>query len=218
MDLNTYTYSSPSGTTKHLVILAHGLGADGQDLIGLADELAHYLPDTTFISPDAPFSCDMAPYGRQWFSLQSRAEADLEREVKTAQPILNAYIDAKLEEYQLTIDKLALIGFSQGTMTSLYTALRREDSVAGIVGFSGAMVAATKLPREVQSKPPVCLIHGDADPVVPFESMAIAERSLKAADIAVETHRRPGLPHGIDPQGLKIAGEFLQKHLISEYV
>lgn len=212
-DLNTYTYPAPSGTTKHLVIFAHGLGADGQDLIGLADELADALPDTTFISPDAPFPCDMAPYGRQWFSLQSRAEEDLEREVKKAAPILNAYIDQKLITHGVTIDKLALVGFSQGTMTSLYTALRREDSVACIVGFSGAMVAAAKLPREARSKPPVCLIHGEADPVVPFQAMGIAERALNAAGIPVEAHGRPGLPHGIDPQGLDIARNFLQKHL-----
>lgn len=213
-DLNTYTQKAASGTTKQLVLLAHGLGADGQDLIGLASELEAKLPDATFISPDAPFPCDMAPYGRQWFSLQSREEADLEREVKTAAPILNAYIDAKLKEYELTIDKLAIIGFSQGTMTSLYTALRRVDSVAAIVGFSGAMVAAAKLPREVKSKPPVCLIHGEADPVVPFTAMGIAQRALQAADVSVETHARPNLQHGIDPQGLDIAANFLQKHLI----
>lgn len=213
-NLNTYTYPAPSGITKRLVLFAHGLGADGQDLIGLADELADSLPDTTFISPDAPFPCDMAPYGRQWFSLQSRTEEDLEREVKIAAPILNAYIDAKLAEYKLTIDKLAIIGFSQGTMTSLYTILRREAPVAAIVGFSGAMVAAAKLPREVKSKPPVCLIHGNADNVVPFGAMAIAERSLKAADISVETHMRPNLGHGIDTEGLDIARNFLQKHLL----
>lgn len=213
-DLNTYTYPAPSGETKRLVLLAHGLGADGQDLIGLADALSHVLPDTTFISPDAPFPCDMAPYGRQWFSLQSRAEEDLEREVKIAAPLLNGYIDAKLKEYNLPISQLALVGFSQGTMTSLYTAIRREDAVACIVGFSGAMVAAAKLPREIKSKPPVCLIHGDADPVVPFAAMDIAARALKAADVPVETHARPALAHGIDPQGLDIAGNFLTKHLL----
>lgn len=213
-DLHSYTYDAPSGKTERLVILAHGLGADGQDLIGLGSEMASKLPNTTFISPDAPFPCDMAPYGRQWFSLQSREEADLEREVKIVAPILNGYIDMKLKEYELTIDKLALVGFSQGTMTSLYTALRREDSVAAIVGFSGAMVAAAKLPREIKSRPPVCLIHGEADPVVPFVAMGIAERALKAADVLVETHARPNLPHGIDPQGLDIASNFLQKNLL----
>ena len=213
-NLNTYTYPAPSGTTKRLVLFAHGLGADGQDLIGLADELADSLPDTTFISPDAPFPCDMAPYGLQWFSLQSRAEEDLEREVKKVEPILNAYIDAQLAEHNLTIDKLAVVGFSQGTMTSLYTLLRRADSVAAIIGYSGAMVAAAKLPREIASNPPVCLIHGDADPVVPFGAMAIAERALTAADVSVETHARPNLGHGIDGQGLDIARNFLQKHLL----
>ena len=211
--LKTYTYPAPSGVVKQLVIFLHGLGADGQDLIGMADELSDHLLDTAFISPDAPFACDMAPYGRQWFSLQSRAEADLEREVKKAEPILNAYIDEALKKFDLPISKVALVGFSQGTMTSLYTALRRETSVAAIVGFSGAMVAAAKLPREAKAKPPICLIHGDADPVVPFGAMEIAERALKAADISVETHARPNLPHGIDSEGLDIAAKFLQKSL-----
>lgn len=213
-ELRTYTYPPVSGETKQLVLFLHGLGADGQDLIGLAPELADALPDTTFLSPDAPFPCDMAPYGRQWFSLQSRAEEDLQAGVQAVAPLLNAYIDDILARFSLPIGKLALVGFSQGTMTSLYTALRRSDAVACIVGFSGAMVAAARLPREVQSKPPVCLIHGDADPVVSFDAMEIAERSLNAAGVPVESHRRPGLAHGIDAEGLDIARNFLQKHLL----
>ncbi len=212
-NLNTYTYPAPSGDTQSLVILAHGLGADGRDLIGLADELSDKLPNTAFVSPDAPFPCDMAPYGRQWFSLQSRIEADLEREVKKAEPLLNAYIDVMLKEFGLPASKLAILGFSQGTMTSLYTALRREDSVAAIVGFSGAMVSAAKLPREIKSKPPVCLIHGQADTVVPYGAMGIAERALTAAGVSVETHTRPNLAHGIDPTGLDIAANFLHTYL-----
>lgn len=212
--LTHYHYPAPSGDTKRLVIFLHGLGADGQDLISLADEMADHLPDTDFISPDAPFPCDMAPMGRQWFSLQSRVEEDLQQEIQKAAPILNTYIDQQLEAFNLGPHQIALVGFSQGTMTSLYTALRRPAPIAAIIGFSGAMVAAAKLPREATAKPPVCLIHGTADPVVPFAAMEIAERALKAADINVAAHARPHLQHGIDPQGLDIAIKFLQKHLL----
>ena len=216
-ELRSYSYpSSNTDNIERLVIFLHGLGADGKDLIGLADELIDVLPNTAFISPDAPFPCDMAPYGRQWFSLQSRAEVDLEAGVKTAAPLLNQFIDEQLAKYKLASDKVALVGFSQGTMTSLYTALRRKDSIAALVGFSGAMVAAAKLPREITAKPPVCLIHGTADEVVPFEAMEIAERSLKAAGVEVTSHARKGLGHGIDPQGLDIARQFLQKYLIED--
>ena len=211
--LTTHHYAPASGVTKRLVILLHGLGADGPNLIGLGAELTDALPDTGFLAPDAPFACDMYPEGRQWFSLQSRAEEDLEREVKLAAPIVNDYIDAQMAQHQVTSDKVALIGFSQGTMTALYTALRRPDALAAIVGFSGAMVAAAKLPREITARPPVCLIHGDADPVVPFAAMAVAQRALEASGVAVTAHARTGLEHSIDAQGLDIARHFLQKHL-----
>lgn len=202
-----------SGITKQLIILLHGVGADGNDLFGLAPILAEQLPDAAFVSPNAPFPCDMAPYGYQWFSLQSRAEEDLLAGVQTAAPILNHFIDIQMQEHGVTAAQTALLGFSQGTMTALYTALRRPDRLACLVGFSGAMVAAARLPREAKAKPPVCLIHGDRDMVVPFAAMEIAERSLHAADVPVETHRRSGLGHGIDAQGLEIATRFLREHL-----
>lgn len=195
-----------SGNVKRLVILLHGLGSDGNDLIGLAPLMKDALPDTQFVSPNAPFPCDMAPYGYQWFSLQDRNSAAMLAGVQKAEPIVNAFIDAQRDRFKLEDKDVALVGFSQGTMTSLHVAPRRATPLAGVVGFSGALIAV-----ESVSKPPVCLIHGEQDDVVPFAAMAHAEKTLKAAGIPVETHARPYLPHSIDPEGLDIAQKFLRK-------
>jgi phospholipase/carboxylesterase len=202
-----------SGQIRHLVVLLHGLGADGNDLFGLAPELADSLPDAAFISPNAPFPCDMAPYGYQWFSLLNWSEASMLKGVQNAAPILNAFIDEQLEKHKLKPSSLAIIGFSQGTMTALHTLLRRPEPIAGIVGFSGALISPPLLASEIQNKTPVCLIHGNADPIVPFAALAQAETALKAAGVPVEAHARPGLPHGIDGPGLDIARRFLQEQL-----
>lgn len=192
-----------------LVVFLHGLGADGADLIALADPLAQVLPDTEFVSPDAPFPCDMAPMGRQWFSLQERSGEALLAGARHAAPFVDALLDAELARTGLAADRLALVGFSQGTMMSLYCALRRPQAVAGVVGFSGILIAPENLPAEIVSKPPVLLVHGTDDPVVPFAAMAAAEAGLRAAGVQVSSHARPGLPHGIDPGGLQLAAQAL---------
>lgn len=201
------------GKPQSLVLLLHGLGADGNDLISLAPYWAKLLPHTEFVSPHAPFPCDMAPYGRQWFSLQDRSPNMILAGVKAAAPILDAFIDAELAKRGLTDDKLALVGFSQGTMMSLYVAPRRARTPAAVVGYSGALVGAESLVTEVKSRPPVLLVHGDADPIVPFQAMAAAASGLRAAGLTVETLPRPGLPHSIDDEGLIRGGRFIAEHL-----
>jgi phospholipase/carboxylesterase len=201
------------GKPQSLVLLLHGLGADGNDLISLAPYWAQLLPNTAFVSPHAPFPCDMAPYGRQWFSLQDRTPAMVLAGVKVAAPILEGFIDTELKKHGLSEDKLALVGFSQGTMMSLYVAPRRPRAIAAVVGYSGALVGADALPVETKSKPPVLLVHGDADPIVPFQAMAMAATGLRAAGLQVETLARPGLPHSIDDAGLSRGGSFLAERL-----
>jgi len=201
------------GAPQSLVLLLHGLGADGNDLISLAPYWAKALPNTAFVSPHAPFPCDMAPYGRQWFSLQDRTPAMILAGVRMAAPVLDAFIDAELEMHGLSDDRLALVGFSQGTMMSLYVAPRRPRAIAGVVGYSGALVGADLLAGEVESRPPVLLVHGEADDIVPFQAMAAAATGLRAAGIAVETLARPGLPHSIDDEGLLRGGRFLAERL-----
>lgn len=205
-----------AGKARALVVLLHGLGADGNDLISLAPLLAPLLPDTAFVSPHAPFPCDMAPMGRQWFSLQDRDPDVLLEGVAGVTPSLNAFLDAELEKRGLADDRLALVGFSQGTMTALHTALRRPRACAVVVGFSGALLKPEILGEEIASRPPVLLVHGDADPVVPFEAMAIAEEAMGLNGVPVAAYARPGLGHGIDQEGLQLCAVALVQHLFPE--
>ena len=205
-----------SGAAKSLVILLHGYGADGNDLIGLAQPLAGVLPDTAFVSPNAPEPCAAAPMGRQWFPIpyiDGSSEAAMMEGLGRAKAALNDFIDAQMAETGLSADRVALVGFSQGTMMSLEVGLRREAQLAGIVGFSGRLLRAESLGDEIKSKPPVLLVHGDADQVVPPQSLPDAKLGLEGAGVAVETLLRPGLGHGIDPQGLGAAAEFLKRVL-----
>ncbi len=198
------------GAPRRLVILLHGLGADGNDLIGLAPHWAPLLPEAGFLSPNAPFPCDMAPYGFQWFSAQDRSPEAVLAGVRAAAPMLDAFIDDALAERGLGDGDLALVGFSQGAMMSLFVGLRRAAAAAGIVGYSGRLLAPELLPGELRSRPPVLLVHGDEDPLVPYASLAAAEAALKAAGVAVETLTCPGIGHSIDQEGLRRGGHFLK--------
>jgi phospholipase/carboxylesterase len=192
-----------------LVILLHGVGVDGRDLIELAPLLSEHLPNAAFYAPDAPFPCDMAPYGRQWFSLQDRRPESLLRGVRTVAPMLDQFIALLLDRHGLDERRLALVGFSQGTMLSLYAAPRRAKPLAAVLGFSGALIGAAELAGETRSRLPVMLVHGDADDVVPVEAMFLAVEGLASAGISVRWLLRPGLPHSIDPEGIAAGGQFL---------
>jgi len=200
-----------SGQVERLVILLHGLGADGRDLLGLAPELADDLPDTQFCSPNAPFPCDMAPYGYQWFSLRDRDPVRILTEMSIAMPMLNDYIDAQAARFGLDDSQVALIGFSQGAMMSMFTSIRRVKPLAGIVAMSGILRSQEAMVADVKSRPPICVIHGTDDEVVPFAALAITEEALKSANIPAESHARPGLGHGIDMACIEITKKFLTR-------
>ncbi len=199
------------GRAKQLVVFLHGYGADGNDLIGLGRHWAGLLPDAVFVSPHAPEPCAMNPFGgRQWFALTFRDPSERWRGVQKAGPVLNAFLDAELAAHGLGDDALALVGFSQGTMMALHVGLRRARPPAGIVGYSGMLAGVEHLPGQISARPPVLLIHGDADEVIPVEAMVQARQSLAALEVPVEWHVRPGLGHGIDPEGLEMGGRFLR--------
>ena len=211
--LVAYTHGPASGgAPKQIVVLLHGLGADGRDLIGLAPEFEDALPDAVFVSPDAPNACDMAPMGYQWFSLREWTPEAILRGVQQAAPVIDGFIDSLLEKYNLPPEKLALVGFSQGTMMSLYVGPRYRNRIAGIMGFSGALVWGDAVEAGLH-KVPVCLVHGLADPIVPAAAYYHARERLLAEGFKVTGHISPALMHSIDYQGIAAARGFLTEAL-----
>lgn len=204
------------GTARSAVIFVHGYGADGADLLGLAGPLAPHLPATAFYSPDAPEPCAGNPMGRQWFPipwLDGSSEAVARAGLLQAADDLNAFVDGVLAAENLSPAALALVGFSQGTMISLHIAPRRAQPLGAVVGFSGRLLAPEALGADLRSRPPVLLVHGDADPMVPVSDLPRAAQALTAAGITTQTHIIRGLGHGIDGEGLGQALAFLHRHL-----
>ena len=201
------------GPPTAIVVLLHGVGADGRDLIDLAPLLGRHLPHALFLAPDAPYPCDLAPFGRQWFSLADRRPEALLAGVTQVAPLLDAYLDNLLERHGLAPARLALLGFSQGTMLALHAAPRRPAALAAVLGYAGALLDGDRLAAERRSVPPVLLIHGDADEIVPVTALPSAVAALQAAGIPVTWEVRPGLDHALDPEGIEQGGRFLASHL-----
>ena len=208
---NTYELV-PEDKSDSLVILLHGLGSNGRELISLAPMWGVELPNTVFVAPDAPFACDMVPPGYpdsfQWFSLQDRDPHVILEGVQRAQPILDSFITEQIEKYGVTPEKTVLVGFSQGTMMSLYTAPRYPVQLAGVLGYSGALCG-----EPGETKLPICLVHGEADDVVPIEAYNHARGKLIGAGFRVSGHTPPGLPHCIDQAGIDAGTVFLKENL-----
>jgi phospholipase/carboxylesterase len=215
--LNALRKEPRSGETRSVVVFLHGYGANGADLLGLADPLGEHLPDTLFVAPDAPESCAGAPFGFQWFPIpwiDGSSEEEAERGMRAAVDDLNAFLDALMVDEDVLPEQVVLFGFSQGTMMSLHVAPRREDAVAGIVAFSGRLLSPETLADEVRVRPPVLLVHGDADDLVPVQSLPEAAEALqKAGWQDVYAHIMKGTGHGIAPDGLSVALAFMRDKL-----
>jgi phospholipase/carboxylesterase len=203
-----------SGHAKQLVVFLHGLGADGRDLIDIGTMWQSWLPDAAFVAPHAPDSYDGAPVGRQWFPLTFRDPAEFWRGVNYAAPRLEAFLDAELAHHGLPASKLAIVGFSQGTMMALHVGLRRATPPAAVVGYSGVVVlengkGVESLQTAIRSKPPILLVHGDQDDVVPPEMFFFTKEALAAAGVPCQWHLSRGVSHGIDEEALRHGGLFL---------
>ena len=210
-ELNALRWGPASkGTPKQLVVLCHGLGADGHDLIDLAPAWSHALPDALFASVDAPFQHDSG-FGRQWWSVADRSPAVVEAGVRRAAPYLHDFIDAELARLALPATAYALMGFSQGAMMVLFVGLRRPNAPRAILAFSGALVAPDSLTAEMVNRTPVLLVHGEADDVVPAQRSHDAEARLVEAGVPVEASYVPRLGHGIDDTGLAMGSLSLQR-------
>jgi phospholipase/carboxylesterase len=215
-DLDGPRLAPRSGTAKKLVVFLHGYGADGNDLIDIGRAWAGLLPDAAFVSPHAPRPCGQAPSGREWFPLTMRDPGERWRGVTMAAPGLETFLDAELARAGLPPSALALVGFSQGTMMALHVGLRRAVAPAAIVGYSGLLALSDNadpatFAAEIKSRPPVLLVHGDQDPLIPIDALFHAAQGLAALEVSVEWHISAGVGHGIDQEGLRHGGEFLAR-------
>ncbi len=215
--LNFKRRASSSGANTSIVLFVHGYGADGADLLGLADPLADHLPDSVFMAVDAPERSMANPMGFQWFSIpwiDGSSEAAATEGLHRSARLLDAFIDNALADEGLAPDRLILFGFSQGTMMSLHVAPRRPEPIAGVVGFSGRLMLPDTLSAETLSRPPVLLIHGNIDDVVPFAEMQVAGETLQNSGFEVFGHVMDGTGHGIAPDGLSVSLTFMQDRLM----
>ena len=199
------------GGARQLVVLLHGLGANGRDLIELADPWSQVLPHAAFVAPDGPESCEGVPFGRQWFALWDRTPEQLEAGARAAAGMLDPFLDAALVRRGLAPDAYVLMGFSQGAMMALHVGLRRPVGPRAILAYSGALLAHEVLAAELANTAPVLLVHGEDDPVVPVGYSRMTEEALRAAGVPVEAHFVPGLAHGIDPTGLAAGAGMLRR-------
>ena len=198
----------PQGAATALVVLLHGYGANGDDLIALADGWRGWLPEAVFVAPNAPETIPGMMGALQWFPLTFRDPGERWRGVVAARPALDRFLDAELARYRLGPERLVLAGFSQGTMLALHVGLRRSAPPAAVVGYSGLLAGPEHL-TDITARPPVLLIHGEADDLIPVDALHSAREQLAAARVGVEWHVRPNLGHGIDPEGQPLAAHFM---------
>lgn len=208
MTLDGPRLPAAAGKADSLVIFVHGYGANGDDLIGLAPFWQRALPNTAFAAPNAPQPCDGNPMGYQWFPITKLDPAETWKGVQDAASHLDGFITQELERAGLDESRLVLVGFSQGTMMSLHCGLRRATPPAAILGYSGALAGSDHLDQAI-AKPPIFLIHGDQDPMIPVDAMFKAASALSQGGFGVQWHVSPGVGHSIGEDGLAIGGKFV---------
>lgn len=199
------------GRAEKLVVFLHGWGANGADLIGLAPHFARALPTTLFLSPDAPFPCDANPAGLQWFSFADNSQAQLIGGARLAASLVSTFLDEEQARLGLRDEDTVLVGFSQGAMLALQVGLRMNRRLAGVIAYSGVLIAAETLKEEITAKPPVLLVHGERDTVVPPQASQVAQQFLVHSGVDAKLLLRPALAHGIDEEGLRQGLTFLRK-------
>lgn len=201
------------GSPKQVVLLLHGFGSSGADLIALAPHWQRALPDALFLAPNAPQRLSYLSSGYQWWPLSAFTPQALATGAASAAPAIEAFIERKLHQYGLTEANLAIVGFSQGTMMALHVGLRRPRQVAAIIGYSGMLTGGHELAHLPITKPPVLLVYGSADPIVPVTALHAAKTELEHLGINVTTHISSGVGHSVDPVGLRMGGEFVANAL-----
>ena len=201
------------GTPKQAVVLLHGYGSDGNDLIGLAPHWQGTLPDAVFISPNAPQACRQFGFGFQWFDVSFDGDRLARRQegVVQARPILLEFLEDLWSQSGIAPEDTILAGFSQGAMMALHTGLSLEQPLMGIIAFSGAFLPPDGFGSATLAKTPVCLVHGDVDDVVNPEHSADADVALRLAGYDVSYHVSRGVGHGIAPDGLAFASQFIAR-------
>jgi phospholipase/carboxylesterase len=197
---------------RQIVLLLHGFGSSGADLISFVPHWQQALPDALFLAPHAPQRCVFGS-GYQWWPLNGFSPQALAAGASNAAAAVDALIDRKLEQYGLTEAQIAVVGFSQGTMMALHVGLRRKQALAGIVGYSGMLTGGRDLAHQIVTKPPVLLVHGSADRVVPVAALHDAEATLRRVGVEVTTHVSPGVGHTVDPVGLTMGVDFVARAL-----
>ena len=201
------------GRPKQIVVLLHGYGSNGADLISLAPHWQGELPDALFLAPNAPQRLNNLATGYQWWPLLAFTPQALAFGAASAAPAIDTFIDRKLSQYGLNEASLAIVGFSQGTMMALHVGLRRPHPIAAIVGYSGMLTGGHALSHVPITKPPVLLIHGSADPIVPVAALHAAKSELEHLGVDVTVHVSNGVGHSVDPVGLRMGGAFVAKTL-----
>jgi phospholipase/carboxylesterase len=204
------------GSTRQLVVFLHGYGADGNDLIDIGRAWQPLMPHAAFMSPHAPNPCGQSPTGREWFPLTFREQSERWNGCSAAGPVVDRFLDAELKRRDLPPSALALVGFSQGTMLALHVGLRRAVPPIAIVGYSGMLVdkpgsELEDLLPDIRSRPPVLLVHGDSDDLIPPQALFASTHALSVLGVPVEWHLSAGVGHGIDQEGLRHGGEFLAR-------